>query len=90
MMRRRRHRDFGAILKPLKVGIRMNEIQFCIMMITALGAGFITPPLDCFLFVSAAQPAVYSEYTVPPLRTLHNVECVIATSRILRVRFLIS
>ena len=29
----------------------MNEIQFCIMMITALGVGFITPPLGLNLFV---------------------------------------
>jgi len=31
--------------------IGMNEIQFCIMMITALGVGFITPPLGLNLFV---------------------------------------
>ena len=29
----------------------MNEIQFSIMMITALGVGFITPPLGLNLFV---------------------------------------
>jgi TRAP-type C4-dicarboxylate transport system permease large subunit len=29
----------------------MNEIQFCVMMITALGVGFITPPLGLNLFV---------------------------------------
>jgi hypothetical protein len=29
----------------------MNQIQFCIMMITALGVGFITPPLGLNLFV---------------------------------------
>ena len=29
----------------------MHEIQFCIMMITALGVGFITPPLGLNLFV---------------------------------------
>jgi C4-dicarboxylate transporter DctM subunit len=29
----------------------MNEIQFCIMMITSLGVGFITPPLGLNLFV---------------------------------------
>ena len=46
------HRDPGADpLKPLADEIGMNEIQFCIMMITALGVGFITPPLGLNLFV---------------------------------------
>jgi C4-dicarboxylate transporter DctM subunit len=35
----------APILKPLADNIGMNEIQFCIMMITSLGVGFITPPL---------------------------------------------
>jgi len=29
----------------------MNEIHFCIMMVTSLGVGFITPPLGLNLFV---------------------------------------
>ena len=29
----------------------MNDVQFCIMMVTALGVGFITPPLGLNLFV---------------------------------------
>ncbi|MEO1120389.1 MAG: TRAP transporter large permease [Pseudomonadota bacterium] len=41
----------APILKPLADEIGMNEIQFCIMMITALGVGFITPPLGLNLFV---------------------------------------
>ena len=41
----------APILKPLADQIGMNEIQFCIMMITALGVGFITPPLGLNLFV---------------------------------------
>ena len=41
----------APILKPLADNIGMNEIQFCIMMITALGVGFITPPLGLDLFV---------------------------------------
>lgn len=43
----------APILKPLADNIGMNEIQFCIMMITALGVGFITPPLGLNLFVVA-------------------------------------
>jgi C4-dicarboxylate transporter DctM subunit len=43
----------APMLKPLADSIGMNEIQFCIMMITALGVGFITPPLGLNLFVVA-------------------------------------
>ena len=43
--------EVTPILKPLADNIGMNEIQFCIMMITALGVGFITPPLGLNLFV---------------------------------------
>ena len=41
----------APILLPLAQEIGMNDIQFCIMMITALGVGFITPPLGLNLFV---------------------------------------
>ncbi|OCW58335.1 TRAP transporter large permease [Hoeflea olei] len=41
----------APILKPLADNIGMNEIQFCVMMVTALGVGFITPPLGLNLFV---------------------------------------
>ncbi|RED18389.1 TRAP transporter large permease [Pontivivens insulae] len=41
----------APILKPLADNIGMNEVQFCIMLITALGVGFITPPLGLNLFV---------------------------------------
>ena len=41
----------APILQPLADNIGMNEIQFCVMMITALGVGFITPPLGLNLFV---------------------------------------
>lgn len=41
----------APILKPLADEIGMNEMQFCVMMITALGVGFITPPLGLNLFV---------------------------------------
>jgi C4-dicarboxylate transporter, DctM subunit len=42
---------FAPDLKPLADTIGMHEIQFCIMMITALAVGFITPPLGLNLFV---------------------------------------
>tara|TARA_R110002073_G_scaffold23691_17_gene80662 strand:+ start:12726 stop:14054 length:1329 start_codon:yes stop_codon:yes gene_type:complete len=41
----------APILFPLAQSIEMNEIQFSVMMITALGVGFITPPLGLNLFV---------------------------------------
>jgi len=41
----------APILMPLAQEIGMNDIHFCIFMITALGIGFITPPLGLNLFV---------------------------------------
>ena len=41
----------SPLLLPLALEIGMNEIHFCIFMITSLGIGFITPPLGLNLFV---------------------------------------
>ena len=41
----------APLLHPLAIEIGMNEIQFCVLMITTLGLGFITPPLGLNLFV---------------------------------------
>ena len=41
----------APILLPLALEIGMNEIHFCIFMVTSLGIGFITPPLGLNLFV---------------------------------------
>ncbi|MYF89085.1 MAG: TRAP transporter large permease subunit, partial [Boseongicola sp. SB0676_bin_33] len=41
----------APILLPLAQNIGRNDIQFCIMMVTSLGVGFITPPLGLNLFV---------------------------------------
>ena len=43
----------APIMLPLAENIGMNEIQFCIFMVTALGVGFVTPPLGLNLFVLA-------------------------------------
>ena len=43
----------APLLHPLAMEIGMNEIQFCVMMITTLGVVFITPPLGLNLFVVA-------------------------------------
>ena len=41
----------SPIMLPLSQEIDMNEIHFCILMVTSLGVGFITPPLGLNLFV---------------------------------------
>jgi len=41
----------APLLLPLAQEIGMHEVHFCIFMVTALGIGFITPPLGLNLFV---------------------------------------
>ncbi|MCA9941149.1 MAG: TRAP transporter large permease subunit, partial [Anaerolineales bacterium] len=41
----------SPILLPLAREIGMDDIHFCIVMVTSLGVGFITPPLGLNLFV---------------------------------------
>lgn len=41
----------APIMLPLAEQIGMDPIHFCIFMVTALGVGFITPPLGLNLFV---------------------------------------
>jgi tripartite ATP-independent transporter DctM subunit len=43
----------APIMLPLAESIGMNQIHFCIFMVTALGVGFVTPPLGLNLFVLA-------------------------------------
>ena len=64
----------APILLPLALEIGMNEIHFCIIMITSLGIGFITPPMGLNLFVvsgvtgtpvlSISRYAVYFVFTM--------------------------
>ncbi|MEX0374435.1 TRAP transporter large permease [Spiribacter pallidus] len=67
----------SPLLFPLAQSIGMHEVHFCIMMVTALGVGFITPPLGLNLFVvsgltgtsvlsiaSRALPYVFAMLTV--------------------------
>jgi C4-dicarboxylate transporter DctM subunit len=74
----------APILKPLADNIGMNEIQFCIMMITALGVGFITPPLGLNLFVvSGITGESILKIACPgdPVRILHaarGADCLCA------------
>tara|TARA_B100001123_G_scaffold241235_1_gene269709 strand:- start:263 stop:1570 length:1308 start_codon:yes stop_codon:yes gene_type:complete len=59
----------APLLLPLSLKIGMNEIHFCIFMVTALGIGFITPPLGLNLFVVsgvAGTPVLaISRFAVP-------------------------
>src|SRR3546814_15706359 len=43
----------APIMLPLAESIGMDDIHFCIFMVTALGVGFVTPPLGLNLFVLA-------------------------------------
>ncbi len=42
---------FGPLLWPLAQAVGMNQVHFCVFMITTLGLGFITPPFGLNLFV---------------------------------------
>ena len=41
----------GPLLYPVAKQIGMDQIHFCVFMITSLGLGFITPPMGLNLFV---------------------------------------
>ncbi len=64
----------APLLLPLAQEIGMNEIHFCIFMVTALGIGFITPPLGLNLFVVSGvtqTPIIaISRYVIPFVLTM--------------------
>ena len=41
----------GPVLFPLAQQIGVHDVHFCIVMVTALGIGFVTPPIGLNLFV---------------------------------------
>jgi TRAP-type C4-dicarboxylate transport system permease large subunit len=49
---------FGPLLWPLAQAVGMNQIHFCVFMITTLGMGFITPPFGLNLFVMSGLTRV--------------------------------
>jgi tripartite ATP-independent transporter DctM subunit len=67
----------APLLLPLAQEIGMDEIHFCIFMVTALGIGFITPPLGLNLFVVSGvtqTPIIsISRYVVPFVLTMLGV-----------------
>jgi tripartite ATP-independent transporter DctM subunit len=64
----------APLLLPLAQEIGMNEVHFCIFMVTALGIGFITPPLGLNLFVVSGVTQVpiisISRYVLPFVLTM--------------------
>jgi tripartite ATP-independent transporter DctM subunit len=64
----------APLLLPLAQEIGMDEIHFCIFMVTALGIGFITPPLGLNLFVvsgiTQTPILAISKYAVPFVVTM--------------------
>ncbi|UTW53327.1 TRAP transporter large permease [bacterium SCSIO 12827] len=48
----------APLMLPLAQEIGMDSIHFCIFMVTALGVGFITPPLGLNLFVLSGLTGV--------------------------------
>ena len=64
----------APLLLPLAQEIGMNEIHFCIFMVTALGIGFITPPQGLNLFVVSgvtSTPIIsISRYVIPFVLTM--------------------
>ncbi len=72
----------GPILQPLALEAGMDQVQFCIMMVTALGVGFITPPLGLNLFVvssiTRAPLLSVAAKAVPFVMTMIMITLVIA------------
>ncbi len=64
----------APLLLPLAQEIGMNDVHFCIFMVSALGIGFITPPLGLNLFVVSGVTQVpimsISRYVVPFVTTM--------------------
>ena len=49
---------FGPLLWPLAKAVGMDQVHFCVFMITTLGMGFITPPFGLNLFVMSGLTRV--------------------------------
>jgi len=48
----------GPLLWPLAQAVGMDQVHFCVFMITTLGLGFITPPFGLNLFVMSGLTRV--------------------------------
>jgi tripartite ATP-independent transporter DctM subunit len=72
----------APIMLPLAQDIGMHEIHFCIMMVTALGVGFITPPLGLNLFVVSGITGTpilsIARYAIPFVIAMMSVVLLLA------------
>jgi tripartite ATP-independent transporter DctM subunit len=72
----------APIMLPLAQEIGMHEIHFCIVMITSLGVGFITPPLGLNLFVvsgiTGTSVLSIARYAVPFVLAMLSVVLILA------------
>lgn len=71
----------GPLLWPLAKAVGMDQVHFCIFMITTLGLGFITPPFGLNLFVMSGLTrtpvATIAWYAVPFALVMVGVSAVI-------------
>ena len=72
----------SPVLLPLAQHIGIHDIHFCIMMVTALGIGFITPPIGLNLFVISGvtgEPILrVARYAFPYVFAMLSVLLVLA------------
>ncbi len=71
----------APLLWPLAQAIGMDQIHFCIFMITTLGLGFITPPFGLNLFVMSGLTRV--PVTAIALRALPFALVMVAVSALI-------
>lgn len=71
----------GPLLLPLAQKVGMNDIHFCVFMITTLGLGFITPPFGLNLFVMSGLTrtpiAAIAKQAIPFVAAMIAVSTVI-------------
>ena len=71
----------GPLLWPLAQAVGMNQIHFCVFMITTLGLGFITPPFGLNLFVMSGLTrtpvATIAAYAAPFALVMVGVSALI-------------
>jgi len=71
----------GPLLLPLAQKVGMNDIHFCVFMITTLGLGFITPPFGLNLFVMSGLTrtpiAAIAKQAIPFVAAMIAVSAVI-------------
>ena len=72
----------GPVLFPLAQEIGMNDMHFCIVMVTALGIGFITPPIGLNLFVISGvtgEPIMkVARHAVPYVLSMFFIAIILA------------